>query len=108
MTSNYPPGVTGTEPQIVGDDEYARAAAHAELLSALGGLIAGLHVPRSLASIAVPREYDTVRGLINDFGYSTGSEIADRLRRALDIEDVEHSDVCDGSDGCGETLGVPQ
>ncbi len=31
MTSNYPPGVTGTEPQIVGDDEADFVDVHVQL-----------------------------------------------------------------------------
>lgn len=53
------------------------------LLLALGGLVAHLHMPRSLGSVMVPREYDTVRDLIRDFGWSTPEEVAARLRAQL-------------------------
>lgn len=53
------------------------------VIDALGGLIAGLHVPRSMGSVMVPTEYDIVRRLINDFGWSSSDEIAAKLRVAL-------------------------
>jgi hypothetical protein len=59
--------------------ETGRAA----LLTALGGLIAGLHVPRSMGSVMVPPQYDEVRGLINDWGWSSAEEITARLAAAL-------------------------
>jgi hypothetical protein len=57
-----------------------------ELIEKLGALIAHLHVPRSLGSVMVPKEYDEVRELIGDWGWSTDKEIAAKLREALGID----------------------
>jgi len=54
-------------------------------IKALAGLIAHLHVPRSMGSIMVPKEYDEVRGLIGDFGWSDTEEIERKLRHVLDV-----------------------
>jgi hypothetical protein len=54
-----------------------------QTLEALAGLIVHLHVPRSFDSIMVPKEYNTVRTLIGDFGWSNQVEVLDKLRRAL-------------------------
>lgn len=59
------------------------------VIDALGGLIAHLHVPRSLGSVMVPPEYDKVRDLIGDFGWSSPEEIAARLRAALGTAEEE-------------------
>lgn len=53
------------------------------LIDTLGGLIANLHVLRSLGSPMVPPQYDEVRDLIGDFGWSSGAEVAAKLRTAL-------------------------
>lgn len=66
------------------DDPTTRDA----LVEALGGLIAGLHVPRSLGSVMVPKEYDVVRDLIRDSGWSSAEEVAAKLRAAL-IDEAE-------------------
>jgi hypothetical protein len=55
-----------------------------DLLRLMGGLIAMLHVPRSLGSVMVPKEYDELRELIGDWGWSTAEEITERLRVILD------------------------
>lgn len=53
------------------------------VLKALGALVSGLHVPRSLGSIEVPSAYDDVRDLIGDFGWSRPEEVTTLLRRVL-------------------------
>jgi hypothetical protein len=63
-----------------------------ELLDALGRLISQLHVPRSMPQSQLVlggaiKAYDDVRNIINDFGWSTPSEVTERLRRSLGDDD---------------------
>jgi hypothetical protein len=84
-----------------------------DLFDLLGGLIAHLHVPRSMGSVMVPPEYDKVREAIGDFGWSSPEEVAERLRAKVhcagcDGHDVDGSDkVNDPINCCGECDTTP-
>lgn len=59
------------------------------LVKAMATLVAGMHVPISLGMpLGVAKKgYLDVRGVLNDFGWSSAEEIEERITRILEQDD---------------------